>query len=101
MDRLPVLIGFCGLKFYSSKNPTSQAAGNGANGHASKSVHAAASRANGHASKSGKNGKTDSGPVPQKIDRDELIEERITAVILAWPAAEKMRVVRAWLAGAI
>jgi hypothetical protein len=104
--------GFCNSHFPKSKNPTSQAAGNGANGHASKpektakgashaNGHAAANRAHGHASKSGKNGKTGSGPVPQKIDRDQLVEERITAVILAWPAAEKMRIVGAWLAGAI
>jgi hypothetical protein len=95
-----------------SKKPTTQAAGNGANGHASKpettakgashaNGHAAANRANGHTSKSGKNGKNGSGPVPQKIDRDQLVEERINGVMLAWPAEEKMRVVNAWLAGAI
>lgn len=95
--------GFCNSHFPRSKNPTSQTAGNGANGHASKPETTAkgASHANGHASKSGKNGKTGPQLIPQKIDRDQLVEERINAVILAWPAEEKMRVVSAWLAGAI
>jgi hypothetical protein len=78
--------GFCSSHVPRMKKPTSQAAGNGANG---------------HASKPGKNGKPSSGPVPQKIDRDQLVEERINAVILAWPAEDKMRILDAWLAGAI
>lgn len=104
--------GFCNSHRPRLKKPTSQAAGNGANGHASKpektakaashaSVHAAANRANGHASKSGKNGKPTPQPIPQKIDRDRLAEERINAAILAWPVADKMRILDAWLAGAI
>jgi hypothetical protein len=97
--------GFCSSHVPRMKKPTSQAAGNKpettAKGAPHANVHAAANRANGHASPSGKNGKPSSGPVPQKIDRDQLVEARITAVILAWPAAEKMRVVSAWLAGAI
>ena len=104
--------GLCNSHFASKKSANGHTAGNGANGHASKSettakgashanVHAATNRANGHVSKSGKHGKLSPGPIPQKIDRDELVEERINGVMLAWPAAEKMRVVSAWLAGAI
>jgi hypothetical protein len=95
--------GFCSSHVTRSKKPTNQAAGNGANGHASKPEKTAtgAAHSNGHASKAGKNSKTTAQPIPQKIDRDQLVEERINAVILAWPAAEKMRVVSAWLAGAI
>lgn len=104
--------GFCNSHRPRSTKPTSQAAGNGANGHASKpektakaashrNGHAAANRANGHAGSSGKNGKPTPRPIPQKIGRDQLVEERINAVMLAWPTAEKMRVVSAWLAGAI
>jgi len=104
--------GFCNSHRPRSTKPASQAAGNGANGHASKpektakaashkNGHAAANRANGHASSSGKNGKLTPHPIPQKIGRDQLVEERINAVMLAWPAAEKRRVVEAWLAGAI
>jgi hypothetical protein len=78
--------GFCSSHVPRSKKPTSRATGNGANG---------------HASKSGKNGKRSPGPIPQKIDRDQLVEQRINTVMLAWSAAEKMRVVEAWLAGAI
>jgi hypothetical protein len=99
--------GFCSLHVPRSKNPTSQATGNGAHGHASKpettakgashaNVHAAANRANSHASKSGS-----PRPIPQKIDRDQLVEKRVDGVMLAWPAEEKLRVVNAWLAGAI
>jgi hypothetical protein len=106
--------GMCGSHFLVSRKPANgHTAGNGANGNASKpettakgtphaNVHAAANRAgNGHVSKSGKNGKPTPGPTPQKVDRDQLVEERINGVMLAWPAAEKMRVVSAWLAGAI
>jgi hypothetical protein len=105
--------GMCGSHFLASRKPANgHTAGNGANGHASKpektakgaphaNVHAAANRANGHASTSGKNGKPTPQPIPQKIDRDQLVEERINGVMLAWPAAEKLRVVSAWLAGAI
>lgn len=99
--------GFCSSHRYGnadhdvprSKKPTSQAAEKAAKSASRANVHAA--RANGHASKSGKNGKPTPGPTPQTVDRDQFVEERINAVMLAWPAAEKMRVVEAWLAGAI
>jgi hypothetical protein len=101
--------GFCSSHVPRSKKPTSQAT---ENGHASKpektakgaphaNAHAAANRAHGHASKSGKHGNPSPQPIPQKIDRGQLVEQRINDVMLAWPAAEKMRVVNAWLAGTI
>jgi hypothetical protein len=104
--------GFCSSHVLRSKKPTSQATGNGANGYSAQPEktakptshadgHGAANRATVHASKSGKNGKPSPVPIPQKIDRDQLAEERINGVMLAWPAKEKMRVVNAWLAGAI
>ena len=92
--------GYCSSHVSRSQKPTSQAAGNGAKSASHANGHAAANRANSHASKSGKHGNPTPQPVPQQIN-DQLVETRLNGVMLAWPAAEKKRVVGAWLAGTI
>ncbi len=98
--------GFCKSHSHLSR-PKKQANGhvaltahgaNGANGHVALTAHGA-NGANGHAKKTKING--NSVAIPAKVDRGQVVEERINGVMLAWSAKEKMRVVSAWLAGAI